>query len=121
MFVVLVVGMQPRESGSLGFFLIRPLGIVIEDAVRPTYRDISPSTSPSGDSPSLTERCVGALDRARVSVSHSRQDRVQWWLGGRSACEHHWLRKTTGGMKGWVGLFAPLLALAIELGAIGSL
>ncbi|AEO63131.1 uncharacterized protein THITE_2108027 [Thermothielavioides terrestris NRRL 8126] len=51
-------GMQPQESGALRFFLIQPLGIVIEDTARTVYRTVYGS---SGRGLTVAERCVGVL------------------------------------------------------------
>jgi hypothetical protein len=51
--------MLPRESGALRFFLIQPLGIVIEDAVRSVYRAVRGTTT-DARAPTVLERGVGA-------------------------------------------------------------
>ncbi|KAK3905769.1 membrane bound O-acyl transferase family-domain-containing protein [Staphylotrichum tortipilum] len=53
-------GMVPSESGALRFFLIQPLGIVIEDTARPLYGALY-GTATSTGSPTVRERCLGAV------------------------------------------------------------
>jgi hypothetical protein len=55
--------MLPQESGALRFFLIQPLGIVIEDVVRALYQAVSPRPGGRDDlgGPTVAEWCVGAL------------------------------------------------------------
>jgi hypothetical protein len=54
------VGMLPRESGALRFFLIQPLGIVIEDAAQSVYHAVYGTTT-SSRVPTVPERCMGAV------------------------------------------------------------
>lgn len=51
--------MLPQESGALRFFLIQPLGILIEDAARAAYRAVYGTTSARAST--VLERCVEAV------------------------------------------------------------